>query len=108
MSPRNGDVPPLVGAGDRFRVRQAFSANVGIVAPAPAHTQSIQADLPAGTIVVARKMAPEATAFVADAAEYDALEKVLIPDELRRSGKYHSYYFVFRLSDIGTLIERVE
>jgi hypothetical protein len=107
VKPRDGRRPPLVAKGDRFRIREPYTATVLIVARAPAHTQSVESELPAGTIVVANQPQLEATGFSARPEDYERLERILVPEPLRTSGKYHSYYLVFRFSDIGTLIEPV-
>jgi hypothetical protein len=108
VKPSEGGQSPPISRGDRFRVREPYTATVLIVALAPAHTQSVEAEVPAGTIVVANEPQPEATGFSALPEDYERVERILVPEALRTSGKYYSYYLVFRFSDVGSLLEPTE
>jgi hypothetical protein len=96
----------MIHTGDRFRVtRTVDPRHVLIVPKAPAHTQSTYGRLPAGTVIVASDLQPEATAFVARPEDYAALESELVPADVRAEPSYFAYYLAFNVSDIGDLLE---
>jgi len=79
--------------------------HVLITAKSPAHTQGCEGVLPAGTVLVALDQQPGATAFGAYPEDYDHLEQQLVPSDVRSDPSYFAYKLVFRLSDIGELLE---
>ncbi len=83
--------------------------HVTYVQYAPAHTVGGSAELPAGTTVIALDQAPNASAFYAYPEAYDELAAVLVPEaEATSRGFASAYGLVFRVDEIGDLLEPLE
>ena len=87
--------------GDRFITTQDIEAS-GLTTWGAPYTGSFNCVIPAGTILVARYDQVEgAKGFGCIPADYQKLEKILVPEEDRQAKKYSGYYFVTSNADIG-------
>ena len=97
--------------GDRFRLTRHATIPVWYQAYAPSHTVGGEAELEAGTVIVALDANPSerATAFVGYPQDYEALEPAVVPSDVREAEWYAGgYVLVLMFDQIGDLLEEIE
>lgn len=97
--------------GDRFQLTRNAQVHAWYTVYAPLHTTGGEAELPAGTVVIATEPNPdpETSAFLAYPEDYDELETTVVPESTRRADWYAGgYVLIFRFDEIDDLLERIE
>lgn len=97
-----------VREGERLRVTvDGYAAAVLTTWSAPYTGGGGERPLPRGTVLVVDAVVEGRPAFVALPEDYKGMERVLVDESDRRSGRYGGYYLVVDKADVGTALERL-
>ncbi|WP_237132721.1 hypothetical protein [Pseudohongiella sp. O18] len=100
-------VEPNVRGGERFELTQERATH-GLTSWRASFTGDFECRIPKGTLVeVLYDSVPHADGFTCKPVEYARFEADHVPESERTDSRYGGYYFVFKKSDIGTLLKQV-
>jgi hypothetical protein len=97
--------------GDRFQLTRNATVHAWYTVYAPLHTTGGEAELPAGTVVIATEPNPDpdTSAFFAYPEDYDELETTVVPESTRQADWYAGgYVLIFRFNEIDDLLQPIE
>lgn len=92
--------------GDRLTVAEDVPA-LGVTQWRAPFTGGFECVVPAGTVLLVLGAQAEAEAFPCRPEDYERLEQLLVPEEVRTSEKYDGYYLLFKKRDIGSTLQTI-